>query len=116
MNATVLPRFLRHFSWDVAISTVIGTLAYAVLAGLAHWNVIVALIAGMAVVFTVRAVFDIWPRRVPPELAGEMRKLEADGWRPLRHHPFFCEERRAHMHVTKPGGKPVTVTFLREEG
>jgi hypothetical protein len=105
-----LPAVLR-FSWQQAAVLAVAVGAAAALQTWAHWGTLPVLGMVVAVTIAGRAVTDMWPRKIPAELSGEMEKLRADGWRPLRYHPFLCTEKNPHMHVTKGGGTPVQVTL-----
>ena len=107
-----LPRLLTRFSWPDALAIAAWFGAFLALQAWAHWNMWLALAAPLAILFLVRAAADMWPRKVPAELAADVRRLEAGGWRPLRRHPWLCTEKRPHVHMAAEGGKPVMVTYL----
>ena len=73
----------------------------------ARWNAVAALALAFGAVFlgsfAARAVKDIWPRPVPPEMEDWAAKLEAVGWRRSRLHRAV-REKEPHFHVIPPDG------------
>lgn len=66
-------------------------------------------LAAMAVVVTDRMLRRYRPVCIPPGLAREVIKLEAEGWTVPRWEPLACRERAPHAHLTAPGGLRLTI-------
>ena len=59
-----------------------------------------AVVTGLVLMFA----WDTWPLEIPYDLAGTVRDLRAQGWRPARVHPWWhCTAKTPHVHMIKPG-------------
>ncbi len=112
MERNHLPPVLAKFSPFGAVISASWVVAFVALQRWAHWDAWAAGLVPLGAVILLRIAMDVWPRKVPPELADDVAKLGPDGWRLLRYHPFLCTEKRPHVHLMKGGGKPVMVTHL----
>lgn len=103
MNDTgPLPSVLRWPGWPAAASTTAALATFVALQRWAHWPGLAVTGAVIGALIAVRAVTDMWPRRVPPPLARDVANLAAQGWRPSRYHPFLCTEKKQHVHLVSP--------------
>lgn len=105
-------RFWR--SWPVTIGFLAGYGVFFVLQADLHWNAWAA--AGMVIGagVAIRVVKDVWPRKVPAELAGQVARMQAAGYRLRRRHLFLCTEKHPHVHLITPKGSGLISVWYGE--
>ena len=110
-----MPRGLHWQGWQSAVGILVtcGVMVGLTAAGV---SLLLACGAGLAAMVTVRATMDMWPRKIPPELAGDVARLEAAGFRRLRRHPLLCTEHDPHVHFAMYAGHPVVPLVLSWRG
>jgi len=108
-------RLLGAAGWVATGSSVAAVVTYIILTELAHWNGWAAAGIGVAIWIAGHALADMWPRGIPPQFdAGEIGRLEGEGWTFPRLHPFLCTEKDPHVHLVTPEGGKILLVWRGE--